>query len=100
MSDDETNTRRRTEFEPMFVLMLVIVAISAVVHAALGDLPPMFDAVRWYIGGVIAWLCVFTAIGYILGVKRNAAGLGAVLGLLLGPLGVLITLFLDKRPDS
>jgi hypothetical protein len=42
---------------------------------------------------------VSAAVGGIIGQTRNNVGLGALLGFLLGPLGWLVVIFADKRPQ-
>ncbi len=48
--------------------------------------------------GVVVLAIVFSELGRLVGSKKNAGGWGAVLGLMMGPLGILITVFIDNRP--
>jgi DNA-directed RNA polymerase subunit RPC12/RpoP len=43
------------------------------------------------------WVFISPIVGAIIGKSRNNSGMGALLGLLLGPLGWLIVLFDDRR---
>ena len=48
---------------------------------------------------VVVFMVVSTVLGWMIGSSKGKAGAGQALGLLLGPLGVVITLFLKAdRP--
>jgi hypothetical protein len=51
----------------------------------------------WILGGL--WVVLGSAVaGYFAAADRGGGGLGAVLGLFLGPVGVVAALGVDRRP--
>jgi hypothetical protein len=50
-------------------------------------------------GTVLGWIIIMPLIGAAIGQTRKSAGMGAVLGLLFGPLGwILVLVAVDGRP--
>ncbi|MET0421910.1 MAG: hypothetical protein ABW073_09405 [Acidimicrobiia bacterium] len=49
---------------------------------------------------VLVWFGVWRGAGYLVGKSRGRAGTGAILGVLLGIFGILITLLLSPRDDQ
>lgn len=68
---------------------------TAVIVAALAALATWLYAAGEL--GLVLGL-VSTLLGALIGRQREAAGFGAILGLLLGPLGVIVAIFVDSRP--
>jgi hypothetical protein len=47
-------------------------------------------------GYIILWI-IFSLIGYIIGKPKGKESLGAILGLLLGPIGILIIVIMENQ---
>lgn len=46
---------------------------------------------------LLIWVVIFGAFGAIVGARGNARGTGMLLGILFGPIGILVSFALDKR---
>lgn len=63
-----------------------------------GDARFGLQAAVFFVSVVLFWAILWGWLGSLAGRGKNAAVAGALLAILLGPLGVLVACFLDQRP--
>ena len=80
------------------IVSVVVVAIVAFILVIARPGLPSLGPVGWYSLAAVAWIFVFGVLGWLVGARKDSETFGAILGVLLGPLGVLIAALIDNRP--
>jgi hypothetical protein len=61
-----------------------------------GFFNPLEESIVEILCFLFAWCVICGGLGYAVGAQKGQGGLGAVLGCLLGPIGILIAVLLPK----